>query len=132
MKPLLTIFTIVFTVMLPSHSVADWNKVGEDKNGTTYYVDFERIRKHDGFVYYWDLSDYVKSDKDGDLSVEVYIKGDCILLRYKVLSGSFYKDPMGKGISSASINPDKEWDYPTPNSPSEVILKQVCSRSVRK
>ena len=128
MKTLLTITTLVFTLMFSSPGFADWTKVGEDKNGTTYYVDFERIRKHDGFVYFWDLSDYVKSDKDGDLSVKVYIQGDCILLRYKVLNGSFYKDPLGKGIPSNSIKPDKEWDYPTANSPSEVILKKVCSR----
>jgi hypothetical protein len=128
MKTLLTILTLVFTLVFSSPSFAGWTQVGGDKNETTYYVNFERIRKHDGFVYYWDLSDYVKSDKDGDLSVKVYIQGDCILLRYKVLNGSFYKDPMGKGTPSASIKPDKEWDYPTPNSPSEVILKQVCSR----
>ena len=128
MKTLLTIFTLVFTLMFSSTSFAGWTKVGEDKNGTTYYVDFELIRKVDGFVYYWDLSDYVKSDEDGDLSVKVYIQGDCILLRYKVLNGSFFKDRMGKGTPSASIKPDKEWDYPNANSPSEVILKQVCSR----
>ena len=129
MKNLLLIFTLLFTsVFFSSPSFAGWTKTSEDVEGNTFYVDFERIRKHDGFVYYWDLSDYVKSDKDGDLSVKVYIQGDCILLRYKVLNGSFYKDPMGKGTPSASIKPDKEWDYPTPNSPSEVILKQVCSR----
>ena len=128
MKTLLTIFTLVFTLMFSSTSFAGWTKMGEDKNGATYYVDFELIRKVDRFVYYWDLSYYVKSDEDGDLSVKVYIQGDCILLRYKVLNGSFFKDPMGKGTPSASIKPDKEWDYPTPNSPSEVILKQVCSR----
>ena len=126
MKILLT--TLAVTLMFSSPSFADWTKVGEDKNGTTYYVDFERIRKHNGFVYYWDLSDYVKLDKDGDSSVKVYIQGDCILLRYKVLSGSFYKDPMGKGTPSTSIKPDKEWDYPSSNSPTEVILKKVCSR----
>jgi len=101
-----------------------------DKNamGDTFYVDFDRIRKHDGYVYYWVLTDYLKPTH-GDLSGTVYQQGDCKLFRYKVLSASFYKQPMGRGSGDVS-EPSKKfqgWRYPSPNKVDESILKSVCS-----
>ena len=126
MKSLLTITTIVFTLMFSSTSFAGWTKVGENKNGT-HYVDFERIQNIDGFVYYWELGDYLKPNKDGALSSEVHKQGDCKLFRSKVLSFSSYKEPMGGGTGTPYTPPDK-WTYPSPVSSSEVILKLACSR----
>ena len=40
---------------------------------TTFYVDFERIRKHDGYVYFWRIRDDLKPDKWGDLSARLNI-----------------------------------------------------------
>ena len=92
-------------------------------------MDFERIRKHDGFVYYWTLSDLLKPDKEGDLSYKHYRQTDCKLFRYKNLSNSYHKEPMGGGEKmSGSNTPDREWNYPPPNSSIEIILKTVCSR----
>ena len=102
--------------------------MGENVNGT-YYVDYERIRKHDGFVYYWELRDYLKPDKYGDLSSKRYKQGDCKLFRYKILSDAFHTQPMGMGTPSTSSNePDKDWRYPSPKSATEYIQKSVCSR----
>ena len=53
MKKLLFIFTLVCsTVGFSSPSFAEWTKIGENVYGTTFYVDFTRIRKHDGYVYW--------------------------------------------------------------------------------
>ncbi len=94
----------------------------------TYYVDFETIRKVDGHVYFWTLVDYLKPQKNGYLSVKLYRQGDCKLFRFKYLSFSTHKEPMGRG-SSDVINPkNTEWAYPPPNSSIEIILKSVCSR----
>ena len=129
MKTLLTIFTLVFTVMFSSTSFAEWTKVGESMRGDTFYVDYERIRKHDGFVYFWGLDNFLKPDRDGDLSVRKYTQVDCNLLRRKILSGFAHKEPMGGGNSSSNYKPkNPEWDYPPPNSVIENILKSVCSR----
>jgi len=129
MKTLLTIFTLVFTVIFSSTSFGGWTKVGENVGGTTFYVDFERIRKVDGYVYYWFLGDLLKPDKYGNLSSKVYKQGDCKLFRFKVLSDTYYNQPMGKGDKTGGSNkPDKEWNHPPPNSPMEFILKEVCSR----
>ena len=128
MKTLLTIFTLVFTVMFSSTSFAGWTKVSESTTGNEYYVDFERIRKVDGYVYWWELVDLLKPDNDGKLSAKLYNQGDCKLFRFKYLSVSFHKEPMGGGTGEVDNNPDKEWKYPPPNSMSEDILKEVCSR----
>ena len=120
--------TLVFTLMFSSTSFAEWTKVGKDTDGNTFYVDFERIRKHDGYVYWWDLSDYLKPRQEY-LSAKQYNQGDCKLFRVKYLSDSYYTQPMGQGTPSTTSNkPDKEWRYPSPNSVIETILKSVCSR----
>jgi hypothetical protein len=40
---LLTIIALLFTGMFSSPSYAKWTKMGGNKKGTNYYVDFERI-----------------------------------------------------------------------------------------
>ena len=128
MKTPLTIFALTFSVMFSSTSFAGWTKVSENDTGDTYYVDFERIRKHGGYVYWWDLTDYLKTTEYGQLSGKIYKQGDCNLFRFKVLSFSFHNEPMGGGTGDTSNNPDKEWTYPPPDSSIEYILKQVCNR----
>ena len=129
MKTLLTIFPLVFTVMFSSTSFGGWTKVGEGVDGTTFYVDFARIRKHGGYVYYWDLFDYLKP-KSGSLSVKEYKQGDCKVFRYKSLSFSFHKEPMGDGTGEVAETPKsmQGWVYPSPKSIDEIVLKSVCSR----
>ena len=130
MKNLLLILTLLFTsVFLSSPSYAGWTKMSEDVRGNTSYVDFERIRKVDGFIYYWYLSNYLKPTKYGDLSAKTYNQGDCKLFRFKSLSASYHTQPMGDGTPSESgAVKNLEWDYPPPNSVWEAILKSVCNR----
>jgi hypothetical protein len=120
-KLTLLLTTLIFSLMFsPSTSFAEWKKVGEDVDGDTWYVDFERIKKHDGYVYYWVLSDYLKPNEFGILSGKTYNQGDCKKFRSKWLSWSFYKEPMGRGNNT----PDKEWRFP---SSYETVLKSVCA-----
>jgi len=123
MRNLLLILTLLFsTVFFSSTSFAGWTKVSEGSRGT-YYVDFERIRKVDGYVYFWYMVDYLKPSP----------QGDCKLFRFKYLNDSYYTEPMGRGIPSTTSNkPDKEWIYPSPNSVGENILKLVCKTSKLK
>ena len=126
-KLTLLLTTLIFSVMFsPSTSFAGWTEVGENVSGSTYYVDFERIRKDDGYVYYWYLGDYLKPNEYGNFSAKVYIQGDRKKFRYKSLSDSFHKEPMGRGDSETNNTPDKEWRYPSPDSSIETILKSVC------
>ena len=132
MKNLLLIFTLLFTsVFFSSPSYAEWTKVIEgganNNNGDTGYVDYEGIRKHDGFVYWWYLNDYLKPDVDGVLSSKVHHQGDCKLFGYKFLSVFTYKKPMGAGTGNLYTPPHK-WRYPSPNTIIETLLKSVCNR----
>ena len=114
--------------MFSSPSYAEWTKVDEDWLGT-FYVDFASIRKVDGYVYFWRLSDFLKPDTDGELSYKIYTQGDCKLFRYKVLSVSAHKQTMGEGTGEVA-EPVKElegWIYPRPNSAIEHTLKKVCT-----
>ena len=107
--------------------------MSEGVGGRTFYVDFDRIRKVNGFVYYWVLSDYLTESIFGEFSAKFYNQGDCKLFRYKELSNSYHKQPMGKGIPSVSSNkPDKEWVYPSPDSAMEINLNIVCNWSKKE
>ena len=99
-------------------------------DGSTFYVDFDRIRKHDGYVYYWELRNSLKPSPTGLLSGKVYSQVDCKLFRFKFLSYSFHKEPMGGGIGDTEkpVGENGDWQYPTPNSSNEDILKQVCNQ----
>ena len=122
------IFTLLLsTLVFSSPSYADWTKLNTTVDGDTYYVDLDRIRKHDGYVYYWELGDYPKPSKYGDLSAKVYSQGDCKLFRVKILSDSYYKDSMGNGTLNSSSSKEGEWRYPSPGSTREEILNSVCS-----
>jgi hypothetical protein len=118
---------IAFTVMFSSPSFAGWTKVNEGMSGDTFYVDFERIRKHDGYVYWWGLKDLLEPDKTGDLSYKRYDQGDCKLFRYKGLSASFHKEPMGGGTGRSYSPKNPAWDYPSSGSVGEYTLKSVCA-----
>jgi hypothetical protein len=129
MRKLTILFILlVSTVMFSSPSYAGWTKVSEGVRGDIFYVDFERIRKHGGYVYWWRLRDGLKPSKQGTLSAKIYIQGDCKLFRYKNLSYSFHKEPMGRGTGETNNPKNPEWKYPTPNSVIEYNLQQVCSR----
>ena len=127
MKTLLTIFTLVFTLIFSSASFAEWTKVTINEDGNAFYVDLERIRKHDGYVYYWVLNDYLKPTKYGSLSSVSYFQGDCKLFRHKRLSGSYYEVPMGKGRPESVDTSKYDWDYPNPGSVGEYHLNSVCN-----
>ena len=115
--------------MFSSPSYAKWTKVIKDINGNTFYVDFDRIRKHGGYVYYWVLIDLLKPNKFSTLSIKDYNQGDCKLFRVKTLQESIHINPMGRETGDKFPQPDK-WDYPPPNTVNEYILKKVCSRWV--
>jgi hypothetical protein len=131
MKKLLLIFTLLFsTLMFSTPSYAEWTETSKSVNGDTFYVDFDRIRKHGGYVYFWLLTNFLKPSKFGDLSAKVYKQGDCKLFRYQRLSYSFHKEPMGGGTGDVQkpLPQSKGWQYPTPNSVSEYVLKAVCNQ----
>ena len=115
-------------MMFSTPSYGEWTKVSSSVSGDTYYVDFERIRKHDGYVYFWSLRDSLKPHpSSGFISHEAYSQGDCKLFRYKRLSYSFHKEPMGEGTGDLHEPFNKGWQYPPPDSSQEAIIQSVCN-----
>jgi len=45
-----TLLTVLVLSLLSTPVFADWTKVSENVDGDTFYVDFERIRKHGGYL----------------------------------------------------------------------------------
>ena len=127
-KLTLTFLICLFTVLLSAPSYAEWTKVVETLKGD-FYVDYERIRKHDGSVYWWELLDRLKPTNSGNFSSKGYYQGDCGVFRSRELSLSFHKEPMGGGIGRVREpkGEQKNWVYPSPNSVDEGVLKLVCN-----
>ena len=67
--------TLIFTLMFSATRFAECTKVFVCNDGNTCFVDFERIRKHDGFFYYWHLVDHFKSSETWTLSLRIYQQG---------------------------------------------------------
>lgn len=128
MKTFLTILSVLFTVMFSPPSYAEWTKVSKNY-AVTVYVDFERIRKVDGYVYSWVLADYVKPQL-GKLSGKTFQQIDCKIFRFKILSFTVHTDPMGGGPGDTQSVPKRHqsWKYPSPDATEEQVLKAICRR----
>jgi len=128
---ILLLTTLIFSLtMFASTSFAEWTETSKNVNGDTFYLDSDRIRKVDGYVYFWELQDWLKPYK-GILSAKIHRQGDCKLSRFKPLSFSYHKEPMGGGTGKVITSPDK-WFYPSPNSSGETVLKKVCKEWIRR
>ena len=90
----------------------------------------ERIKKHEGKVYYWELIDRLKPTQLGFFSAKLYVEANCVRFGYRYLNQTYYDGSMASGTISSSYNtPDKDWTYPAPNTPSEAVLNAVCNHT---
>jgi len=125
MKKLLV---FLFSILISFNSYAEWKYVDENIKGTVYYIDKDTFREHNGFVYWWNLSDYLVplEDTGGVMSTKMYHLGDCGVMRYKNLSFIHYFQPMGNGENMTSTPSNPEWVYPNPDGMGYYLLKEVC------
>ena len=139
MKKFILIFTLLFSTVIsssPSYaegflspSYAEWTKVNKDADGNTNYVDFESIRKKDGYVYWWVLSDILKPTIQGHLSSKSYNQGDCKLFRVRVFELDFlHQNRWVVELVTVTVLKTHNGIILSPNSVMENILRAVCSR----
>ena len=115
------------TVALASPVFAGWTEVAESVNGSTFYIDYDTVKENNGYVYYWDLTDLLKPDSAGDLSYKSLNEVDCgIPRKYRILSDTYYTQPMASGSVNSSSNNASEWIYPSPSSVDETKINAVC------
>ncbi len=130
MRKLTLILSLIFTVTLVTPSYAKWTKVIESLNGDIFYLDKEGIRKHNGYVYYWILTNYLKPSRRGNLSNKTFLQGDCRLFRVKSLEEHYFTGKSGRGtmkVRKPSQKQSKWWHLP-PDTNFAIILKFVCSQ----
>ncbi|MDA9357495.1 hypothetical protein N9R34_01350 [Candidatus Thioglobus sp.] len=116
---------LLFSILISFNSFGEWKKVGENAGGT-YYIDSEKIREGNRYVYWWSLSDYKTPNSYGDMSSKVYNETDCEVFRTRILTGDYYEQPMGMGSSVNETSDNPKWIYPTPGSSREYVTKYIC------
>ena len=122
----LTVLSLI-TVAFASPVFAEWTKVGEDVGKNTFYIDYGTVKENNGYVYYWELADYLKPTESGTLSGKALKEVDCDIPRkFRPLSFVFYKQPMGGGAGDARKSLIDEWMIPPPDSVGEILTNAVC------
>lgn len=128
MKKLLILTTFLSSLIMSSVAYAKWTEIGKNVYEAVFYVDLERIKKHKGRVYYWELTNFLKPNKYGVASSKVYTEAECGLFRTRWLNQTYYKGAMGEGtILHSNHTPQKDWTYPAPDTTHEIVLKVVCN-----
>jgi hypothetical protein len=119
------LLVLLFSLMLSLSSYGAWTKLIEDGDGDSYYIDFDTIEEKNGYVYWWQMRDYLKPSK-GNKIVKTLTKGDCGISRSSGVSYIFYKPPMIGGEKDL-YNPIKpEWDYLVSGSVAKKLLDVSC------
>jgi hypothetical protein len=126
MKKFLILTAIVCSVVLSPVAHAEWTKVFKSVDGNIRYVDFERIKKHDGNAYYWELIDLLKPAQTGMISWLSYVEVECGRFRFRELTTTYYEGPMASGTISSRNNTPADWFYPKPDTLAERLTKRIC------
>ena len=128
MKKLIILTVFMGSLTLSHLAHAEWTLVANSVSGASLYVDLDRLRKSDGKIYFWELTNYDRLSPQGYLSDKAYIMAECGPFRKKTLTLSFYQKKMARGSQPYEIKePTKNWYYPSPNSMGEKGLNVVCN-----
>ena len=76
---------------------ANWKKFGENKNGSTFYVDVDSIEIRKEYVHYFVLINYPELTKIGTHSDISEYKVDCVNEKQTWLSNTIFSQPMARG-----------------------------------
>ena len=69
MNKILIILPILVSLLtFSSQSNGDWTYVTANIEGTEYYIDFDRVKKRDDYIYTWILTDELEPTESGTLS----------------------------------------------------------------
>ena len=126
MKKITILLVIIFTFLFSTTSWGEWSYVTESVSGNKYFYDKDRVRKSGKYIYFWELQDFLKPNKYGNLSGTQYVQLDCSIFRYKSLSIKTYKNLKGEGREVMNFDPTDKWNYPKPNSIPEIVSNKVC------
>ena len=119
----------ICTFLFPSISYAEynWEKIGSNLSGTTYFVDTSSIKQNGKFVRSLRMADYFEPNSYGDLSSQIYEETDCSNLSYRYIKDVYYELSMGNGKVTSVNNEISEWYAVKSNSIGEKISLFVCN-----
>ena len=119
--------------MLSFNSYGEWTFIGQNSDDDSFYIDLDRVKSSEGYVYWWDLGDWVEpyEDETGIIEKPVYsqmeyVQGECAIKRFKTLSTNFYEEPMGEELIYTFNDPEPLWDYFPPNSMGDEVFDISC------
>ena len=125
MKKLLLTALLCFCV---NAYAVNWKLVTTVKDGSSFFVDVDNIKKHNGLVYYWELVNYLKPLSGGTNSSINKWKVDCVGEKLTWLNATFYSQSMGKGRILDEGTPNHSF-YPKPKSAYYEVMKFSCFRA---
>ena len=123
-----TIVLILTYLFFFSAQAQDWTEITKGQNGHMFFVDMEKLNESKGYIYFWQLINYIEKDEYGDMSAKIYVKAECKAFKFKWLKVSYHKMLMGKDYVKPN-NPSKlvsGWQFPSFGSTSYAVLDHVC------
>ena len=123
---------LLFSLLISFNSYGEWTLISKTGDGywtgTSFYLDIDSIKKKNGNIYYWILSDYPFANDLGYLSYRMFIEGDCSLMRENQLSRFFYFKQMAKG-DYVLDNEKLESKHLPPDSVGHHLMQTACGAS---
>ena len=120
-------FFLIILILFPLKSFAEfnWKRVGENTDGTVFYVDKNSLKRNGNRIYFFSMMDYAKPI-DGILSTRIYQEGNCSNYSFRYLKDFYYDQPMGNGSIVAQIDEMGEWVANIPGSLNESVFEYLC------
>ena len=125
MKKITLLLVIIFTFLFTNTSWGEWTYLVNNNKGDNFYYYKDGVRKSGKYIYFWELTDYIKPTK-GVLSVTTYTQLDCSIFRFMQLKFHSYNKSMGEGEKTYEFIPKDEWKYPQPKSTFEYFYNKIC------
>ena len=117
---------LLFSILISFNSYGEWTKISSNSK-VDYFVELDTVKTINGYIYWWSLSNNIEPNSLGTMSGIIFFQGECELKRFKYLSDTYYKKPMGQGAVTSSSNiPDEEWDYAPPNTSMAEEMEVIC------
>lgn len=122
-------YLVIFSYSI-STGLAEWTRLGEDKEGTAIYIDQSTLQRKDDIATLWVLFDYRANqlvDGVSSRSAIAKLRYDCFGEKLRILSTSFHSGNMGLGKVISSNSVPKRWEPISPNSMAGSSFDYACS-----
>ena len=128
MKKILLCVVLIFITGI-SFGQSKWEKLGVT-NTSTSYIDLNNIKKVGRNFRVWVLYDYLRPEMNGYFKYSSYIEYkeyECLEERSMILKQTMYSERMGEGLAK-EVELKEKWDFVTPETVNDIILKKVCKK----